>query len=96
MALVQNIANVRRDMVSASENPKQRNGKASNAGYDPYEKKLLGVTAMQKQLGKKRFEQLLSGLVVKPQGKPVLAPEDDRRPEFNTAINDFEEENENE
>lgn len=30
MALVQNIANVRRDMVSASENPKQRNGKAFN------------------------------------------------------------------
>ena len=68
----------------------------SNAGYDPYEKKLLGVTAMQKQLGKKRFEQLLSGLVIKPQGKPVLAPDDDRRPEFNTAINDFEEETDNE
>lgn len=30
MALVQNIANVRRDMVSVSENPKQRNGKAFN------------------------------------------------------------------
>lgn len=35
-------------------------------------------------------------LVVKPRGKPVLAPEDDRRPEFNTAINDFEEENNHE
>lgn len=65
----------------------------SNAGYDPYEQKLLSVTAMQKQLGKKKFEQLLSGLVVKPQGKPVLAPVSDKRPEFNTAINDFEEEN---
>ena len=61
----------------------------SDAGYDPYEKKLLGVTAMQKQLGKKRFDQLLNGLVVKPQGKPVLAPEKDKRPEFNTAANDF-------
>ena len=68
----------------------------SNAGYDPYEKKLLGITAMQKQLGKKKFEQLLSGLIVKPQGKPVLAPETDKRPEFNTAQNDFMEENENE
>ncbi len=65
----------------------------SDAGYDPYEKKLLGITAMTKQLGKKQFEQLLSGLVAKPQGKPVLAPNTDARPEFNTAANDFMEEN---
>ena len=63
-----------------------------NAGYDPYEKKLLGITAMTKQLGKKKFDELLSGLVIKPQGKPVLAPESDKRPEFNTAQNDFMEE----
>ena len=68
----------------------------SGAGYDPYEKKLLGVTAMQKQLGRTRFEQLLSGLVIKPQGKPVLAPDDDKRPEFNTAKYDFMEENDHE
>ena len=67
-----------------------------NAGYDPYEKKLLGVTQMQKQLGKKRFDELLSGLVVKPAGKPVLAPDTDKRPEIKTAANDFEEENDNE
>ena len=65
-------------------------GAVSNAGYDPYEKKLLGITAMQKQLGKKVFEQLLNGLVIKPQGKPVLAPDSDSRPEFNAAKNDFE------
>lgn len=65
----------------------------SDAGYDPYEKKLLGITAMTKQLGKKRFEELLQGLIIKPQGKPVLAPESDKRPEFNTAMNDFMEEN---
>ncbi|MBQ6419152.1 MAG: DUF2800 domain-containing protein [Synergistaceae bacterium] len=64
-------------------------GAVSSAGYDPYEKKLLGITAMQKQLGKKVFEQLLSGLVIKPQGKPVLAPDSDSRPEFNAAKNDF-------
>ena len=64
----------------------------TKAGYDPYEKKLLGVTAMTKQLGKKKFDELLSGLVIKPQGKPVLAPETDKRPEFNTAANDFMEE----
>lgn len=64
----------------------------SGAGYDPYEKKLLSVTAMQKQLGKKKFEELLSGLIIKPQGKPVLAPDTDARPEFSTAQNDFMEE----
>jgi hypothetical protein len=64
----------------------------SNAGYDPYEKKLLGITAMTKQLGKKKFDELLKGLVVKPQGKPVLAPATDTRPEFNTAQSDFMEE----
>ena len=63
-----------------------------NAGYDPYEKKLLGITAMTKQLGKKKFDELLSGLIIKPQGKPVLAPESDKRPELNTAQNDFMEE----
>lgn len=35
----------------------------TNAGFDPYEKKLLGVTAMQKLLGKSRFEELLSSLI---------------------------------
>lgn len=63
-----------------------------NAGYDPFEKKLLGITAMTKQLGKKKFEELLSGLVIKPQGKPVLVPDTDKRPEFSTAQNDFMEE----
>lgn len=64
----------------------------TNAGYDPYEKKLLGITAMQRQLGKKQFDTLLAGQIEKPQGKPVLAPETDTRPVFNTAENDFKEE----
>lgn len=66
------------------------------AGYDPYEKKLLGITAMQRQLGKKQFDSLLGGYIEKPQGKPVLAPVTDTRPEYNTAANDFMEEYENE
>ncbi len=61
------------------------------AGYDPYEKKLLGITAMTKQLGKKKFDELLGNYVVKPQGKPVLVPVTDKRPEFSTATNDFSE-----
>ena len=64
----------------------------TDAGYDPYERRLLGITAMTRQLGKKHFEELLGGLIIKPQGKPVLVPETDSRPELNTAQQDFTEE----
>lgn len=62
-----------------------------DAGYDPYEQKLLGVTAMQKLLGKSRFEEILAGLIEKPQGKPTLVPESDKRPAMNNAKSDFSE-----
>ena len=61
------------------------------AGYDPYEKKLLGITAMTSLLGKKKFEELLGGLTCKPQGKPTLVPKTDKRPAMkNSAEKDFE------
>ena len=61
------------------------------AGFDPYEQKLLGITAMQKLLGKSRFEEVLAGLIEKPQGKPTLVPESDKRPAMNNAKSDFNE-----
>lgn len=61
-------------------------------GLDPYERKLLGVTAMQKLLGKTRFEELLAPYIEKPQGKPTLVPESDKRPAMNNAKTDFMEE----
>ena len=64
-----------------------------NAGYDPYEKKLLGITAMTSMLGKKKFEELLGDHVYKPHGKPTLVPEHDKRPSLSTADEDFREEN---
>ena len=67
--------------------------KVKAAGYDPYEKKLLGITAMTSLLGKKQFNELLGDLVVMPAGKPTLVPESDKRPAINTAIDDFKEEN---
>lgn len=67
--------------------------KVEEAGFDPYEKKLLGITAMTKQLGKKKFDELLKGLIEKPQGKPVLVPESDKRPALHTAADDFKTEN---
>ncbi len=65
----------------------------TSAGFDPYERKLLGITAMQKLLGKSRFEELLSACIEKPQGKPTLVPESDKRPVMNNAKTDFMEEN---
>ncbi len=64
----------------------------NHAGFDPYEHKVLGITAMQKLLGKSRFEELLAAYIEKPQGKPTLVPESDKRPVMNTAKNDFMEE----
>ena len=51
---------------------------------------------MQKLLGKNRFNELLSGFIEKPQGKPTLVPDSDKRPAMNTAKNDFMEENNHE
>ena len=60
-----------------------------NAGFEPYEQKLLGITAMTSLLGKDKFEELLGSFVIKPQGKPTLVPMSDKRPVMNTAVDDF-------
>lgn len=69
----------------------------SAAGYkDIYKpQELHGITAMEKLIGKKKFGELLDGQIIKPEGKPVLVPESDRRPELNAvekAKESFEEE----
>lgn len=61
-------------------------------GLNPYEKKVLGITAMTALLGKKRFKEILGNLIYKPPGKPVLVPESDPRPVWNNANDDFKEE----
>ena len=63
------------------------------AGFDPYEHKLMGVTAMTSLLGRKQFNEILGSYVTKPQGKPTLAPESDKRPEMTTITDDFKEDN---
>jgi hypothetical protein len=64
----------------------------SSAGFNPYEQKLLGITAMTSILGKKKFEEILGNLIYKAPGKPTLVREGDKRPAMNTAQNDFIEE----
>ncbi|WP_207760345.1 DUF2800 domain-containing protein [Schaalia turicensis] len=50
-----------------------------------FERKLKTITALEKQLGKKRFNELLGTLIVKPPGKPTLVPETDKRPALATV-----------
>ena len=69
-------------------------GAVMAAGEDPYEKKLLGITAMRTMLGRKRFDELLGGMIIRPPGKPALVPEIDRRPALDIATIDFTEEKE--
>lgn len=55
------------------------------AGYDEsllYERKLITLTQMEKDFGKKAIAETLGELIVKPQGKPTLAHAKDKRPEF--------------
>ena len=66
---------------------------AKEAGYNPFEQKVLGITAMTKLMGKTNFEDILGAYITKPQGKPTLVPITDKRPEFNSAVSDFNDNN---
>ncbi|OIJ13546.1 nuclease [Anaerobacillus alkalilacustris] len=87
-------------VVTGRSNRKYTNEKAvaeavKKAGYqDIYRQSLITITQMEKLLGKKRFNEILGGLVKKPPGKPVLVPVSDKRSEITTgtAKNDFMEE----
>ena len=57
-----------------------------------YDIDILKITAMTALLGKKKFEELLGGMVYKPSGKPTLVSKSDKRPVLkNTAQTDFKE-----
>ena len=65
---------------------------AEAAGYkDIFEHKLITITKMEQLMGKKTFNEVLGGLIIKPQGKPTLVPESDKRPAID-ASSDFMEE----
>jgi len=68
---------------------------AKAAGYeDVYKKTLIGITEMERLMGKKQFQEILGELVYKPQGKITLVPESDKRQAISvsTAEADFKEE----
>ena len=56
-------------------------------------KELLGLTALEKNFGKKKLNEMLAEVIQKPDGAPTLVNESDPRPEWNNVKNDFDEEN---
>lgn len=55
--------------------------------YKPLE--LRTITDLEKLVGKKQFNGLCGEFIEKPQGKPTLAPESDKRPALDTISDDF-------
>lgn len=52
---------------------------------DIFSLKLNSLTSIEKTIGKKRFAELFSDIVIKPQGKPTLVPIEDKRPAMGYA-----------
>lgn len=52
-------------------------------------RKLLGITALEKVVGKSNMEAFVNAYLVKAPGAPTLVPETDKRPEYNSAEKDF-------
>ena len=88
-------------LVEGRSNRKYSDEKAvvkalTDAGFQEsllFERKLYGITAMEKIVGKKSLQEYCGDLIVKPQGKPTLVPESDKRPELSSidsAVKDFE------
>lgn len=46
----------------------------AEAGIDPWQKKIKPLTAVERELGRKKAAEVLSGLLVQVEGKKVLAP----------------------
>lgn len=55
--------------------------------YKPQE--LRAITDLEKLTGKKQFAAICGDFIEKPQGKPTLAPESDKRPAIDPLADDF-------
>ena len=64
-----------------------KEGVAKESYIKPTE--LRSITDLEKLIGKKRFGAICAEYINKPQGKPTLVPESDKRPAFNQAADDF-------
>lgn len=52
-------------------------------------KELVALGALEKLVGKKELTALIGDYIVKPEGKPTLVPESDKRPPLRDANSDF-------
>ena len=64
-----------------------QNGYSDAIIYKP--RQLLGISELEKVLGKKEFAAVLGDVIAKPPGKPVLVPDTDKRPELDSPATDF-------
>lgn len=65
---------------------------AEAAGFkDIWDRKLIGLTAMEKLMGKATFRDVLGEYITKPAGKPALVPDSDKRRalDLHSAATDF-------
>lgn len=64
-------------------NPEAVIEKLQQAGFDDCDyltkPKLLGISILEKNIGKKLFNDLCQDYIIKPAGNPTVVPEDDRR-----------------
>lgn len=81
--------------VRAWTNQEEAFNIAQANGYDHsvlYESKPLTLSAVEKMMGKKTFNNLLADYVIKPKGKPTLVKETDKRDPYrvvDSALDDF-------
>lgn len=56
-----------------------------------FDTKLVSISQIEKLLGKKTVQEKLGDVIIKPQGKPTLVPDTDKRPSIGIedVINDF-------
>ncbi|GHV36257.1 hypothetical protein FACS1894187_10550 [Synergistales bacterium] len=62
------------------------------SGYDEalvYERKPKTLTALEDLMGKKDFAEKIGAYIIKPLGKPTLAPLSDKRESYSSATADF-------
>ena len=64
---------------------------AEAAYTNNYKTTLLGISDLEKAIGKKAFQEIVSPFVFKPEGKPELVPLSDRRKPISSAQADFAE-----
>lgn len=61
-------------------------------GYDEallYERKPITLTALESLVSKSKLKELIGDKIVKPQGKPTLAPMDDKRKEYKPDVKEM-------